>query len=359
MRPSALAAPAASARTTRSIRMNRDPLTSTLRGAARSSRRRAGRPAATAPGCSQRVDRLEMPAPSPKAAHRLGAGHVAGARRVRRCRARGRSRRPRGETPVPGHRPRPCRRAPAAAAPARRPARRSPPAPNRDWRCSCRRSARSRRGPRRRRRRPDDRRGTASRPGGDGRPPARRSHGSRRPRPARCGRCADRRSPARCSTRLGRRCCASKRAGRRVGRGSDLAACGVEAERQDRTRTGEVAPDRGADVVAREHGDAVGRQRAEHRPVLDRPSPAAPERNSWCSRWALLTSATVGRDSAASQRDLADVVHAEFDDPGAMRQRAATEQGQRDADVVVQVAAGRERRVVADVRAPGSRRSSP
>jgi hypothetical protein len=68
--------------------------------------------------------------------------------------------------------------------------------------------------------------------------------------------------------------------------------------------------------------------------------------NSWCSRCALLTSATVG----AARREhvgLARMVHAQLDHREAVRGRQP-QQRQRHADVVVQVAGRREPCVGAD-----------
>jgi hypothetical protein len=63
--------------------------------------------------------------------------------------------------------------------------------------------------------------------------------------------------------------------------------------------------------------------------------------NSWCSRCALLTSATWARHGR-QQRDLARVVHAQLDhgQQGAVQALAQAQQGQRHADVVVEVARG-------------------
>ena len=112
--------------------MKREPLTSTDAAARRFGQRG-----------QQRVDARRSGAPR----RRRPRPHARTARRpstAARCRARARRRRPRHGRPGPGRRPRPCRRAPASAGRAARPARRWRRAPNRGWRCSCRRSASAR-----------------------------------------------------------------------------------------------------------------------------------------------------------------------------------------------------------------------
>ena len=80
--------------------------------------------------------------------------------------------------------------------------------------------------------------------------------------------------------------------------------------------------------------------------------------NSWCSRCALLTSATVGACDRGQRGDLARMVHAEFDHGGAVRVVAQPQQRQRHADVVVEVAGGGQRRVAAARRAGWTRSSA-
>ena len=127
----------------------------------------------------------------------------------------------------PARRPRPCRRAAASAAPAAPPARRSRPAPNRGWRCSCRRPASARR--RRSTLRSSCERPLTGRNASRPRPTA--SSGAaggerrRRRRPARCARCAGRRRAARTSAAPAGVCSASVQwSPAQAARGGDVGA---------------------------------------------------------------------------------------------------------------------------------------
>ena len=180
--PAAGSARVASPRTTRSMRMKREPLTRMRRG-----RRRLWQ-------------RGEQRAASSKwRARAEGLGRMGASRRPSRrarCRARARA------SPTSAWNCRPLvadlahvARAPASAGAGSRPARRWRRAPNRGWRCSCRRPA-SRARPaivqRQRCERPLDRLRTPASPRRR-RPAARRRQARRPPRRARCARCAARR----------------------------------------------------------------------------------------------------------------------------------------------------------------------
>ena len=218
------------------------------RSAPRRRRTRARR--RTAPSCSR------SPRPPPRAT---------------RCRARARRRRPRGGTPAPGRRPRPCRRGRASAAPAARRARRSRRAPNRGWRCRCRRPAcigvRRARAPGLR---------AAAHGAKPSRPRTIASSGSRRRAPRRSRR-------ARCVTLCAPATASEGRAHRPASASSPASRSPVPARRCRRRRparrarsrrhaprAGDLAPDRRVRVVGGEDGDAVGGERARSRAPFSR-----------------------------------------------------------------------------------------
>ncbi|EWS52529.1 hypothetical protein X551_04683 [Methylibium sp. T29] len=120
-----------------------------------------------------------------------------------------------------------------------------------------------------------------------------------------------------------------------------------ERERQRRPRAGQRLPYRGMRVVGREDRRAVGAQRLDHRSVL------AGHRLDAGHEFLVLALGVVDqrdrrRGHARELGDLADVVHAQLDDrravPG-VGVLAQPQQRERHADVVVEVALGRECRV--------------
>jgi hypothetical protein len=70
-------------------------------------------------------------------------------------------------------------------------------------------------------------------------------------------------------------------------------------------------------IVGVQHGDAAGRQRAQHC-ACSAATSATVFMNSWCSRCALLMTATVGWAIAASSAVSPGMVHAELDDGGSV-----------------------------------------
>ena len=246
-------------------------------------------------------------------------------------------------------RPRPCRRAAASAAPAAPPGRRSRHAPNRDWRCRCRRP-----GSARPRRRPcaaaASGRAPAGTPPGRGRPP---STGQ----PAASAEAA-------AASALRTLCRPAVRSAKRVapaGLCRSIAQWSPAHAAVAVTSAPAASPKvrrRRAPAIACQVGACSSSAGNTAMPSAPSASIAAPfsratastlAMNSRCSRCALLTRVTVGRAIVASARDLAGMVHAELDHRGAMR-RAQAQQGQRQADVVVEVAFGGE----AGVALPGA-----
>jgi hypothetical protein len=116
-----------------------------------------------------------------------------------------------------------------------------------------------------------------------------------------------------------------------------------QRETQAAAAAGLGLPDVGVLVVAREHGDAVGRQ------CLDRGTVLARHGLDGAHEFLVLALRVVdqrhrGLRDARQHGDLARVVHAQFDDRGLVR-CAQLQDRQRHADVVVQVAGRRVRRV--------------
>ena len=106
------------------------------------------------------------------------------------------------------------------------------------------------------------------------------------------------------------------------------------------------APDARVRVVGREHGDAFGRQRVNHARVFER------DRFDGRHEFLMLALGVVHhgdrrRGDFREQRGFARMVHAQFDHRQLMR-GVQTEQRERHADLVVEVAGGRQARVLAE-----------
>ncbi len=121
----------------------------------------------------------------------------------------------------------------------------------------------------------------------------------------------------------------------------------LQREGERGSRAGHLLPQRRERVVGREHRDTERPQRLDHRAVLARYRLHA-RHELLVLALRVVDQADGGRGDGGELGDLADMVHAELDDAGevpGLVVLAQAQQRQRHADVVVQVAFGREGRI--------------
>ncbi len=136
---------------------------------------------------------------------------------------------------------------------------------------------------------------------------------------------------------------ASERAGHRS---FGHALGGVQREIDDAVAGRRDAPDARVGIVGRKHGDAFGRQRVNHACMFER------DRFDRRHEFLMLALRVVHHGDRRlgdlrEQRRFARMIHAEFDHRQLMC-GVQTEQRERQADVVVEIARRRETRVCAD-----------
>ncbi len=110
-----------------------------------------------------------------------------------------------------------------------------------------------------------------------------------------------------------------------------------------------LAPQRREGVAVAEHGGAASGSRPRTRRRSRRATASTVAMNSWCSRWALLTSAMVGRAMAAS-RAISPGWFMPSSTTAQLVLRAQAQQRERHADLVVEVAGGGQRAFAAGRR---------
>ena len=340
-----------SAATTRSMRMKREPLTSTVD---------AGR-ARRASCVDERVDRRRSacaPAPNAATASRASVAHRVQPRDAALARVRADLAMERGAlradlAHVAQHE--------AARARRLRPARRSPRAPNPDSRCTCRRSRARRAVARRATSRPATAR-NASSPRTTASSDAPAASAAAVAASALRAMCRPGTASVTSQRAVGRRdarACCRRRAGRTL---AVTSAPRSSAERRPRARPRARAAARhdvGVRIVGVEHGDAAAAAAPATASACSAATSATLAMNSWCSRCALLTTTIVGCAIARELARLAAMVHAELDRPprDARSRRRSSVSGRPIA--LLRLPSVASTAVVAEVRAQDRRESSP